>query len=310
MFAAMDRRQVGISLALAAALISGVSVWVNAMAVKAFGDPILYTTVKNLIAAALLVAIAATLTTLSSRQGLVRPHGVRQLVGLAFVGVVGGGVAFVLFFQGLALTTATSAGFIQKTLVIWVAILAVSFLHERFGKAHVAAIALLVIGQLLASGGVAMPALSTGEALIFTATLLWAVEVVIAKWLLSGLSPMTVAVTRMGVGTFALIAFSAATGHLTLLTSLAATQWAWVALTGVILTGYVATWLFALARAQATDVTAMLVCGAIITAVLNTGAQPAVLAPAAIGLALIAAGGIGLLALHTRPFGRAQHAEA
>lgn len=309
MFRAMDRRQLGISLALAAALISGFSVWVNAMAVKAFGDPILYTTVKNLIAAALLVAIAATLTTLSSRQGLVRPHGVRQLVGLAFVGVVGGGIAFVLFFQGLALTTATSAGFIQKTLVIWVAILAVSFLRERFGRGHIAAIALLVIGQLLASGGFAMPALSAGEALIFTATLLWAVEVVIAKWLLSGLPPMTVAVTRMGVGTFALIAFSAATGHLTLLTSLAATQWAWVALTGVILTAYVATWLFALARAQATDVTAMLVCGAIITALLNAGAQPAVLAPAGVGLALIAAGGIGLLVL-TRPPGRAQHAEA
>jgi len=296
----MDRRRIGIGLALAAALISGVSVWVNAMAVKAFGDAILYTTVKNLIAGALLIAIAGTLTRRASRQGLTRPHGLRQLLGLGFVGVVGGGVAFVLFFQGLALATASSAGFIQKTLVIWVAILAVSFLRERFGKAHVAAIVLLVVGQLLASGGAAMPALSTGEALIFIATLLWAVEVIVAKWLLAGLSPMTVAVARMGVGSAALIAFSAATGHLAVLGSLAASQWAWVALTGLILTAYVATWLFALARAQATDVTAMLVCGAIITAVLNAGAQPAALAPVATGLAVIAAGGIGLVAFATR----------
>lgn len=300
MLGAMDRRQIGIGLALIAALISGVSVWVNAMAVKAFGDPILYTTAKNLIAAALLIAIAATLTTGTSRQGLTRPHGVRQLLGLTFVGLVGGGVAFVLFFQGLVLTTASSAGFIQKTLVVWVAILAVSFLRERFGKTHVAAIALLVVGQLLASGGAAMPALSTGEALIFGATLLWALEVIVAKWLLIGLSPMTVAVARMGVGSFALIAFSAATGHLAVLGSLAANQWAWVVLTGLILTAYVSTWLFALARAQATDVTAMLVCGAIITAVLNAGAQPAVLVPAATGLALIAAGGIALLVFATR----------
>jgi drug/metabolite transporter (DMT)-like permease len=209
----------------------------------------------------------------------------------------------------LALTTASSAGFIQKTLVIWVAILAVSFLRERFGKAHMGAIALLVVGQLVASGGFAMPALSTGEALIFSATLLWAVEVVVAKWLLYGLSPMTVAVVRMGVGAVALIAFSAASGHLAPLGSLGATQWTLVALTGVILTAYVATWLFALARAQATDVTAMLVCGAIITAVLNAGAQPAVLAPAAAGLALVAGGGMALLVLVMRAPGRAQPAE-
>jgi lipoprotein signal peptidase len=104
----------------------------------------------------------------------------------------------------------------------------------------------------------------------------------------------------MGVGSVALIAFSATTGHVTDLGSLAASQWAWVALTGVILTAYVATWLLALARAQATDVTAMLVCGAIITAVLNAGAQPAALVPAATGLALIAAGGIALLVFATR----------
>lgn len=294
MLRAMDRRQIGIGLALTAALISGVSVWVNAMAVRAFGDPVLYTTVKNVIAAALLILLAVVLTSRASRQGLTPPSSARQLLGLGFVGVVGGGVAFVLFFQGLALTTASSAGFIQKTLVIWVAILAVSFLHERFGKVHLAAIALLVVGQILASGGAAMPALSTGEALIFIATLLWALEVVIAKRLLAGLSPVTLAVARMGIGSVALIAFSAATGHLALLGSLAASQWAWVGLTGVILTAYVTTWLFALARAQATDVTAMLVCGAIITAVLNAGAQPTALAPVATGLALIAAGGTAL----------------
>jgi drug/metabolite transporter (DMT)-like permease len=300
MLRSMDRRRTGIGLALVAALISGVSVWVNAMAVKAFGDAILYTTVKNLIAAALLIAITAVLTRRTLGQGLTPPHGLRQMLGLSFVGVVGGGVAFVLFFQGLALTTASSAGFIQKTLVIWVAILAVSFLRERFGGMHVAAIALLVVGQLLAAGGVAIPVMSSGEALIFFATLLWAIEVIIAKWLLAGLSPMTVAVVRMGVGSVALIAFSAMTGHMAVLGSLAASQLAWVALTGVILTAYVATWLFALARAQATDVTAMLVCGAIVTAILSAGAQPGALVPAASGLAVIAAGGIALLVVATR----------
>ena len=300
MLPSMDRRQIGIGLAFGAALISGVSVWVNAMGVKAFGDAVLYTTVKNLIAAALLILIAFTLTTRASRHGLSSPRGWRQLLGLGFVGVIGGGVAFVLFFEGLARTNASSAGFIQKTLVIWVAILALSFLREQLGKAHLAAIALLVVGQLLASGGGALPAPGTGESLIFAATLLWAIEVVVAKRLLADLSPLTVASARMGVGGIALVAFSAATGHGALLASLSVTQWAWVVLTGLILTAYVATWLFALARAQATDVTAVLVCGAIITAVLNAGAQPSALAPAAVGLVLIATGGVALATFAAR----------
>ena len=303
MLRGMDRRQLGIWLALGAALISGVSVWVNAMAVKAVGDAILYTTAKNLIAAALLGAIAATLTARASGEGLTRPSGTRQVVGLGFVGLVGGAVAFVLFFQGLALTSGSTAGFIQKTLVIWVAILAVSLLRERFGPAHVAAIALLVVGQLVASGGAAMPTFTTGEALIFAATLLWAVEVIVAKFLLAGLSPLTVAVARMGVGSVALVAFSAVTGHLAAAASLGSSQWAWVALTGVILTAYVGVWLSALARAQATDVTAMLVVGAVITAILSSGAQLAGLVPSAAGLALIVVGGIALVMVAARSRG-------
>ena len=298
-----DRRRVGIALALGAAVISGVSVYLNAMAVRAFGDPILYTTIKNSVAAALLVGLALAWTARRPAAGLTRPRNIRQIAGLGVIGLFGGGAAFVLFFEGLARTSASSAGFIQKTLVLWVAILAVSFLRERFGAMHVAAIGLLVAGQIVASGGFAMPAFSTGEMLIFAATLLWAVEVIVAKWLLSGLSPLTVASARMGIGGIALIAFTLATGHVATLASLGAGQWAWVLLTGVILTLYVATWFAALARAQATDVTAMLVFGAVITAVLSSGGQLAALAPGAVGLALIAAGTVAVFVLATRSQG-------
>jgi len=300
MFRAMDRRRAGIGLAFGAALISGVSVWLNAFAVKALGDPVLYTTVKNVIAAGLIVSASMVLTARSSRYGLTRPHGRRQLVGLGFVGLIGGGAAFVLFFEGLARTNASSAGFIQKTLVIWVAIIAVSVLRERFERAQLAAIAVLVAGQLLVSGGSAVSAPGTGESLVFAATLLWAIEVVVAKRLLADLSPLTVASARMAVGGIALVAVSVVTGRAAVLASLTPDQWAWVVLTGVILSVYVGTWLFALARAQATDVTAVLVCGAIVTAVLNTGARPVALAPAAMPLALIAIGGIALAALASR----------
>lgn len=301
-----DRRRTGIALALGAAAISGVSVYVNAIAVKAFGDPILYTTVKNSIAAVILIGVALAWTARGPARGRTRPRGVRELAGLGVVGLLGGGLAFALFFEGLSRTGASSAGFIQKTLVLWVAILAVTILRERLGRGHIAAIAVLLIGQIVVAGGFAIPSLGTGEALVFLATLLWAVEVVVAKRLLTHLSSATVAVARMGIGAIALIGFSVASGHAATLGSLGMGQWAWVLLTGVILSAYVTTWFAALARAQATDVTAVLVFGAVITAVLSSGS---LLVPGALGLVLIAAGTVAMVVVATRSQGLVRQPE-
>ena len=60
--------------------------------------------------------------------------------------MIGGSVPFVLFFEGLARAEATQAAFIQKTLVIWVALLAVPLLRERFRTPHALAIVLLIAG--------------------------------------------------------------------------------------------------------------------------------------------------------------------
>jgi len=65
-------------------------------------------------------------------------------------------------------------------------------------------------------------------------------------------------------------------------------QWRWVVLTGLLLTAYVATWYAALARAQAVDVTAVLVFGAVVTALLSGAADGTPIN--ATGTILIAAG--------------------
>ena len=112
-----------------------------------------------------------------------------MLVGLAYVGIIGGGLAFVLFFNGLARTTAEPAAFWHDTLVVWVSLLAVVFLRERLRWWNVGAIALLVVGQAILSGGIGHLAADGGELLVLSATLLWAVEVVVAKKLLETLAP-------------------------------------------------------------------------------------------------------------------------
>ena len=85
-----------------------------------------------------------------------------------------------------------------------------------------------------------------------------------------------------------LVGWVAVAGRVGDLLALGAEQWGWALLTGLLLAGYVATWYAALARAQAVDVTAVLVFGAVVTAVLAGAADGAALDP--VGLILVTAG--------------------
>ncbi|MGH3081631.1 MAG: DMT family transporter [Gaiellaceae bacterium] len=296
----MSKRSTGIALALVTATISGFAVFLNGYAIKRFDDATAYTTAKNGVAAVLLILLALPVLTRSGRPGS-RPRTRRQWLGLAAVGVIGGSVPFVLFFEALARASSTEAAFIHKTLVIWVALLAVPLLGERLSWAHWAAIALLIVGQAVLVGDAGTVSVGSGELMILGATLLWSVEVVLVKHLLASLAAPILAAARLGIGLLVLLGFVALSGRWSELTGFGAEQWGWVLLTGVILTGYVATWYAALARAQAVDVTAVLVLAAIVTALLNAGYAGASLD--VLGLGLIAAGGalIALRALRPTP---------
>jgi drug/metabolite transporter (DMT)-like permease len=295
------------------AIISGLSVFVNSYGVHAIASPSVYTTAKNLVSAVVLAvctfgawrlwrrwsgsAPARFVSVQGERRALPgveqtgwRTRRVLRWIGLAYVGIVGGGLAFVLFFNGLADTTATPAAFWRDTLVIWVAVLAVPFLHERLTWWNVAAIALLVVGEVAVAHGVGHLADSRGELLVLAASMLWAVEVVVAKVLLRDIAPAAVCLVRMGIGTVTLVAYLAASGALHALVSLDATQVGWALLTGLLLSAYVATWMTALARARALDVTSVLVGSALATALLQAISGTASLAPEALGLMLIAVG--------------------
>ena len=287
-------RATGIALAFVTAVISGVAIFVNGHAVKHFGDATVYTTAKNAVAGVLLLALALPLLGgPRSEVPKIRKHS----IGLLAIAVIGGSVPFVLFFEGLSRAEATQAAFIQKTLVVWVAILAVPLLHERLGWPHFSAIVLLVAGQAWLVGDAGTVVFRSGEWLIFAATLLWAIEVIVAKKLLADLDSRVLGATRMALGTIVLVGWVVVSGRGDELFSLSADQWSWVLLTGLILAGYVATWFAALARAQAVDVTAVLVFGAVITAFLSRWADGVTFDLG--GVVLITAGAI-LIALPLR----------
>ena len=92
----------------------------------------------------------------------------------------------------------------------------------------------------------------------------------------------------MGIGTVLLVSWVPISGKTGQLTGLSGVQWRWVLLTGLLLTAYVATWYAALSRAQAVDVTAVLVFGAVVTALLSGAADGTPIN--AVGTILVAAG--------------------
>lgn len=289
----VDRtRRSGILLAVATALISGFAVFFNGFGVRAWADiadPTAYTTVKNLIAALMIGGVAAPLLARGSSDRPELPSAGRDRLALVIIAVVGGSIPFVLFFEGLAVANSTQAAAIHKTLLIWVGVLALLFLRERIGWPHVAAIGLLVWGQVALLGDAGALDFGRGELMILIATLLWSVEVVIAKRVMSHVSSSTVALARMGGGSVVLVTWALVRGGGIDWGALTASHLVWVVVAGVFLSGYVLTWYAALSRAPALDVTAVLVGGALITAVLQSAIRGVAL-PSPLGLALILVG--------------------
>ena len=285
----MTGRRAGILLAFTTACISGVAIWLNGRALTQFPDKTVYTTAKDAVAGLLLCVLAVSWRSRRAEPAPLEISRRWRIGGLAAVAVIGGSVPFVLFFEGLARAQATQASFLQKTLVIWVALLAVPLLREKLRWPHFLAIALLIGGQAWLVPAVGTVKFGEGEAMILGATLLWSVEVIVVKKLLVGMSPRTLAAARMGLGTALLFGWLAIDGKMGTFTSLSAQQWRWAVLTGLILTAYVGTWYAALSLAGAIDVTAVLVFGAVVTAALS----------GAFDGASVNAGGIALIALGT-----------
>jgi drug/metabolite transporter (DMT)-like permease len=255
--------RVGLALALATGVISGFSIFVNSYAVKEFGSASVFSSMKNTIVGATLLLIflprgASTVRKLTPRSG----------AALLALGVVGGSVPFILFFEGLSRGGAANAAFIQKTLFIWVGILAVPLLRERLGRAQIGAVALLLVAQWMIGAPKSLRP-GDGELLVFAATLLWAVEVIVAKRVLPDVGGQVGATARVAVGAVVLLGYLAFRGDIGAFSSLSAGQWGWLLGTAALLLGYVTTWYAALERAPATAVTCVLTVGAPITAALN-----------------------------------------
>lgn len=249
-----------------AVIISGLSNFLNKFGLEALGrNSYQYTTLKN-IAAALVLSLV-----LLARPGIVlKLKAIKKAdwAKLLLIGVIGGSIPFLLYFQGLSLTSAVSASFIHKTLFIWVGILAWPILKEQATKWQLIAFVALIGGNLIFDGFRFMN-FGYPELLIFGAVLFWAVENIIAKKILKNIDSSILAWGRMFFGAIILIGYLAMTGNMSGLFAASLSQWGWVLLVGALLAGYNLSWYGALQRLPATVTASALVLASPITALLS-----------------------------------------
>lgn len=262
----MNNIKKGIYFSLMTSVISGVAIFVNKFAVTAIQPPLVFTTVKNLGVGLLIAAIILA----GRKWRLFNKLNRREIVYLALIGIIGGTIPFYLYFTGLTQIPAINAAIIHKTLIIWVAIMAIPLLKERLSKLQILAV-LMLFGANVFVGGFQGFTLMEGEFLVLIATIFWAIENVLAKKILPTVDADIVTAARMGFGSLILLGASFITAPAALggVFSLDMTQIMWMVITMVTLLGYVMTWYRALKFAPATLVTSVLVSSTLVTNALS-----------------------------------------
>ena len=252
----------GIKLSLITALFSGVAVFFNKLVVGAVGDALVFTTLKNLGVALVIGGV------LMRKRIEWKKIEKRDWLKLGVIGVIGGSLPFYLFFKGLMLANSAQAALIHKSLVLWVAMWAVPVLKEKVSLKQWGGLGLVLLSNLVI-GGLGKWQWGMGEMMILGATMLWAVENIIAKQVLRKVEAEVVMGARMILGSILLLLATGLSGKLGLVSRLSVGQWGLMLVTVGLLSGYVMSWYRALKVAPVTLVAVVLSLGSVITNVLS-----------------------------------------
>jgi drug/metabolite transporter (DMT)-like permease len=245
------------------ALISGVSVFLNNFGVSRV-DPYVFTGWKNIL---VLVFVFSWLLMVRDWP-LLKSLSLKKWLSLFGVGVLGGSIPFLLFFKGLSMVGGSQAAFIHKTMFVFVVVLAMIFLKEKIKKEFLIGGFLLLLGNLMLFNLLPM-SFNWGLILVVGATLFWASENVLSKYLLKDLSFRVVICGRMGFGSFLIVLFWFITGQMQSALNLNLEQIGWLLITSVFLLGYVVTWYSGLKYVKVSVAAVILTLGSLVTTVLE-----------------------------------------
>ena len=256
--------RLGYTLAVLNMVISGAAIYVNSLGVRMFSDSTLYTALKNSVVG---IALLVPLVFSGRSRADWRRLGAREWRLLIIVALIGGSVSYALYFRGLQLTTPVTASLVDHTQFLIVAIFAALFIGERFGPAVWVALAALFAGVTLGIGAGTVR-LDAGMPFVAAATLLFAADFVLMKYLLRTVSALMVMTFKMTFGSLFLLLFVAAAGRAAGIGQLSLLQWGFAGITGLILLAFSITSVLGLRHASATATTAIPAGSPIITTVL------------------------------------------
>lgn len=254
----------GVLFALITSVISGFAIFYSKISVAKI-DPLVMAMSRNLYVAIIFFLLVLFSTKLSAIKDLKR----KDLISLIFIGLIGGGIPFYLFFTGLKLIGPQTGNIIHKSLFLWVTVLGMIFLKEKLNLVYLISYVLVFVGIFFFAPFKFV--FGRGELLILSATLLWAVENIIAKKALKNVSSNLVGLFRMGIGSLILLGLTVFTGKQNILLSLNSSQLTTIIIGATILSFYVFFWYRALKYAPAGLVTLLLTFSVVVGNFLNGG---------------------------------------
>ena len=255
----------GYFLVLLTAIISGFAIFINKFGVGVFKSSEIYTFLRVALVS-LILGLILVISDFKKIKNLKK----REWIFLALIGLLGGCIPFLLFFKGLKITSSAEGSFIHKTMFLWVAILAIFFLKEKIDQKFLFGALILLFANALLLKKFSF-VFDKGDFLILIATIFWAIENILSKYLLSNsnLDGKTVAFGRMFFGAIFILIYLILTNQTSQIFVLNLRQIIWVLITGIILLFYVLTWYSGLKFIPVSKATAILLLGSPITTLLN-----------------------------------------
>jgi drug/metabolite transporter (DMT)-like permease len=238
----MKKEALGTFLALLTAVVSGLAIPVNKIFVSQL-DPVVFTAVRAIFIGLIFFILAGYRNGFRFRKLNRVPWS-----WLLLIGIIGGGLGFLLYFSGLELTTSGRAAFLHKTLPIYVAVFAYIFLKERITRRQNIALLTMLVGMLLLLSAGIDPSLfwqdpSLGDALVILGTICWGIENVISKKaMIREESSLVVSFSRMLFGGAFLFGVALLLGRLDVLLSLTQQQVASMIISSAFLFAYILFW--------------------------------------------------------------------
>jgi drug/metabolite transporter (DMT)-like permease len=261
----MNNETKGTILALMAAVISGIAIPANKLFIVSL-DPTVFTAVRSVIIGTVFFFIS-----LHQSRPTISRFKKASWASLLAIAVVGGALAFLLFFNGLSLTTAGKGAFLHKTLPLWTAVLAFVFLKERITKIALYALIAMFLGIVALyftqiTPGDLWKDPQLGDLLVLGAAFLWAVETIIAKKaMVDGETNFVVSFARMFFGGVILFGIALLSGKADAMLALSIAQWTYVLASTAMLFGYVLCWYWAIKKVNASKATSLLLLAPVVS---------------------------------------------